>query len=339
MQHWLKSHLIYRRLEMKLQDFSSSLAQPLMDFIKLKQLAGYDYTAQANLLSHFDRYLMDQKYKQSILTEQIALNYLASIKHRSPRSLENVHGLLRIFSRWLFQHSKKSYVLDDFLHKEQAHSRPTYIFDDKQILSILNACDKLPKTTEKVSGIYRTLFSLLYTTGIRIGEALNLNHEDVSTSEKLIHIRKGKFSKERYLVLSPTMSRLLESYSCRCKARGFEQKDDSLFVGMRGRRLIYNSAQAHLKSLLRMAKISDQGKNGPNLYSFRHTFAVHRLLKWYETECDINAKLPFLSTYMGHVNILSTQVYLHATNELLWVGADRFHSLFSKIVNKGEGIQ
>jgi integrase len=68
--------------------------------------------------------------------------------------------------------------------------------------------------------------------------------------------------------------------------------------------------------------------SGPRLHDFRHSFAVHRLFQWYQTEADINAKLPFLSTYMGHVDITSTQVYLQAANELLQAGCDRFYNFF-----------
>lgn len=68
--------------------------------------------------------------------------------------------------------------------------------------------------------------------------------------------------------------------------------------------------------------------NGPNLHSCRHSFAIHRLMKWYKTEKDINSKLPYLSTYMGHVDITSTQDYLQATNELLQEGCKRFHTFF-----------
>ena len=68
--------------------------------------------------------------------------------------------------------------------------------------------------------------------------------------------------------------------------------------------------------------------SGPGLHDFRHTFAVHRLLQWYKSEKDINLKLPYLSTYMGHVDITSTQVYLQVANELLEAGSERFHKFF-----------
>ena len=65
--------------------------------------------------------------------------------------------------------------------------------------------------------------------------------------------------------------------------------------------------------------------NASRLHDLRHSFAVHRLLAWYRDGEDINARLPWLATYMGHVDIRSTQVYLHATTDLLEQVNDRFH--------------
>jgi integrase len=183
------------------------------------------------------------------------------------------------------------------------------------------------------------LLSLLYTTGIRVGEALKLNFGDVFLEENLLHIRKGKFRKERYLILKPSMNKLLCSYLKQYQMIHSHHHEAPLFLGMRGKRLIYNSAQIHFKRVLRLSKLPERGWHGPRLHDLRHTFAVHRLLKWYETEQDINAKLPFLSTYMGHVKINSTQVYIHAVNELLQAGSERFHHLFLNGMNEGGAIQ
>jgi integrase len=190
----------------------------------------------------------------------------------------------------------------------------------------VSSCD-FTQREELVHGLYKTLFSLLYTTGIRIGEALALNYSDYIKDEKLIHIRKGKFRKERYLVLSQSAAKQLNRYLVNYKSLLPLEEESPLFVSTSRKRLIYNSARcAFLKILNKLGIIKKD--SGPKLHSFRHTFAVHRLLQWYKTEEDINAKLPFLSTYMGHVNITSTQVYLEASAELLQPGNERFYLYF-----------
>jgi integrase len=66
-----------------------------------------------------------------------------------------------------------------------------------------------------------------------------------------------------------------------------------------------------------------RGRIGPRPYDFRHAFAVHRLTDWYHKGIDVHARLPWLSAYMGHLNVLGTEVYLHATPELLQVASQR----------------
>ncbi|MDP3843273.1 MAG: hypothetical protein Q8Q81_11890 [Oxalobacteraceae bacterium] len=64
--------------------------------------------------------------------------------------------------------------------------------------------------------------------------------------------------------------------------------------------------------------------------NYRHAFAVHRLTDWYRKGVDIQAKLPWLSAYMGHVDVLGTEVYLAATPELMQFASQRFHGRLQK---------
>ena len=80
-----------------------------------------------------------------------------------------------------------------------------------------------------------------------------------------------------------------------------------------------------MRRLLRQLDLKpSRGRQGPRPYDLRHAFAVHRLTAWYREGVDIHARLPWLSAYMGHVNVLGTEVYLHATPELLQLASDRF---------------
>ncbi|MBA7530610.1 Tyrosine recombinase XerC [subsurface metagenome] len=112
--------------------------------------------------------------------------------------------------------------------------------------------------------------------------------------------------------------------------------DSALFISLNYTRLHYNTAHDTLRTLLKQCEIHTSKGPGPRLHNFRHTFAVHRVLGWYRNGQDVNSLLPALATYMGHVNISSTQVYLQATAELLEEGSNRFLAYFRKnIKNKG----
>jgi len=312
---------------MKTVHFKSSLADEMAHFVKLKQLCGSDYHSSAKLLRRFDTHLVSLAFKGKVLTRQIFQSHFDTINHLCGRGFSNHYSVLQQFSAWLNQSETDSYILEKHSAPERSHSRPAYIFTLDEIKAILeNSCDFIQKQ-EFVPFLYQTLFSLLYSTGIRIGEVLALNHMDYIKDEKLIHIRKGKFRKQRYLVLSHSAANRLDQYLLHYKSLLPLEEDSPLFVNTRRKRLTYNNTYCAFVKILNKSGIIKKD-SGPRLHSFRHTFAVHRLLQWYKTEQDINAKLPFLSTYMGHVDMTSTQVYLEAANELLQTGNERFYLYF-----------
>jgi len=112
--------------------------------------------------------------------------------------------------------------------------------------------------------------------------------------------------------------------------------DAPLFLNERRRRLCHPTVYQTYHKLLRKCGIMHDNRKGPRIHDLRHSFAVHRLLAWYRDGKDVNARLPALATYMGHVNISSTQVYLQPTAELLGEVDRRFHNHYLKhITPKG----
>lgn len=306
--------------------FHSILAPVMSRLVSLKQQSGSTYFGQARLLSYLDQHLVDTGYQETFLTAAIVDDYLATISHLAPRGFSNRYGLIRQFTAFLQLEQEQSYVLPERRVTTRETSRPPYIFTTEEILQLQQACSFSPRE-ESVEGLYCTLFSLLYTTGIRIGEALALRHADYLAAERLLHIRCGKFRKERYVIISVSMAELLESYIHRADV---SEPDTPMFLNTRGNVLSHNSAYRTFRKALTAAGINKRQSISPRLHDLRHTFAVHRLLQWYEQGLDVNARLPHLSTYMGHVDILSTQVYLHPFEKLMAQGTKRFRQFFSK---------
>ena len=313
---------------MKTYDFISSLKDEMMRFIGLKQLSGSDCYAQAKILRYFDRFLCSEGFAGKILTRGIFQSYFNTLVHLHPRTFSNRYSLLRQFSIWLNRTHRSSCILEKRPEGSRYQSRPAYIFCSDEVKAVLSNCHRFSSKEECIENLYLTLFSLLYSTGIRIGEALALNWGDYTPDEKLIHIRKGKFSKQRHLILSRSMAKHLDRYQTIYQSTLLKESDSPLFLNMRGNRLRLHNVHLALKKVLKMSDIEKGKETGPRLHDFHHTFAVHRLLGWYETEKDINSELPFLATYMGHVNINNTRIYLQATSELLQAGCERFHGFF-----------
>jgi integrase len=199
-----------------------------------------------------------------------------------------------------------------------------YILTLEQILNLTAAASSLLPSGSLRPHTYRTLLGLLYSTGIRIGEALALNLEDFREAEERLYIAQGKFRKARWVPLSPSACRALSRYLALRLLRDPQSPDSPLFLNERKRHFAYVTVCKTFGRLLKQCDIPHDKRRGPRLHSLRHTFAVHRLLAWYRDGQDINARLPLLATYMGHVNIESTRVYLRPTAELLGEVSDRF---------------
>jgi integrase len=176
-----------------------------------------------------------------------------------------------------------------------------------------------------------TLIGLLYATGLRIGEALKLTLADVDLRRRLLTVRETKFKKARYVPLSASTTRHLADYLRERKRKGFSLAASArVFVNSAGGP--YGAAGVctiFLQTLRELGLRGPKGKKGPRLHDFRHTFAVNRLLAWYRQGENVSAKMPLLSTYLGHTTVTATEVYLHATAELLENAGKRFHDHFA----------
>ena len=178
---------------------------------------------------------------------------------------------------------------------------------------------------------------LLYSTGIRISEACNLNLESFHPDKQCLYIAQGKFRKARWLPLHDSTHQALEHYIDRRLAKKPNAPDDPLFLHRRGRRLCYATVYYAFRRLLDQCGITGPEHANPRIHDLRHTYAVHRLLAWYRDGQDINARLPILATYMGHVDIRSTQLYLRPTAELLEHVSTRFHDHYLRTIDSKGG--
>jgi integrase/recombinase XerD len=99
--------------------------------------------------------------------------------------------------------------------------------------------------------------------------------------------------------------------------------NDSFFVSLTGRRLIYESVFEVFRDLRKSTGLGAASTTTPRIHDLRHTFAVTVLLGWYRDGGNVAARLPWLSTYLGHHDPRSTYWYLSAAPELLALAADR----------------
>lgn len=315
----------------------SALAPQIERFIDLRRLSGSDYRSQARLLGYFDRFLVEQHVDAACITREICDRYEQSLARLAPRSRSNRFCVVRQFCECLTRTDQVNYVPEPLPVPLSRQAYRAYIFTREQVSALFAAASELPSPESLRPHTYRTLLGLLYSTGVRIGEAMALNIEHFFPDEQRLFIAEGKFRKSRWIVLSASTSRALEGYLDRRIGKGPNGPDAPLLLNERCQRLSHPTVHVTYRKLLNTCGMMRANRKGPRIHDLRHTFAVHRLLAWYRDGKDVNARLPALATYMGHVNIASTQVYLQPTAELLGEVDRRFHDHYlSHLTSKGK---
>lgn len=307
---------------------SSSMAQEITNFITFKRMEGFAYTSQAKSLARFDAFLCEQRFCQTTLNQQIIDAYITQTVNRTPNSRYSTLSIVRVFSRHLNRIYPESYVLHD-LPCNRASLPRWYLYSSEDIAALLRHAKTLGPAGSLRPHCFHTLVGLLYVTGLRISEALALNLGDLDPSSRLLFVRKGKLDKKRYVVLHPTAMRAIEEYLV--KRNAFEPSGDSspLFLSRSGKRLDYDLAAKTFRRMTRLCKIGPDSPKPPRLHDLRHSYACNCVFRWYQEGADVNSKLPILATSMGHVNVESSQIYLHVTSRLLKQAAQRFQGTFT----------
>jgi integrase len=199
-----------------------------------------------------------------------------------------------------------------------------YVLTEADIRTLLRLAASLDRSAFRAR-LYRTLLLLLYCTGLRFGEALRLRLCDVDLDDAILFVAESK-GRARWVPFHRSLAREIERYLLERQAyvNAATRPDDRLFVGCNKARLPMSTAHHTLCALFRRAGLKpDSGRVGPRPTDLRHTFAGQRLERWCRRGVDSHARLPWLSAYMGHDNILGTERYLHATPPLLTLAAHR----------------
>ncbi|WP_284284101.1 tyrosine-type recombinase/integrase [Mesorhizobium amorphae] len=203
-----------------------------------------------------------------------------------------------------------------------------YVYSTDELRRLLEATSTLRTGYSRhVPAMYRTMILLLYGTGMRIGEALRLTFQDVDLVEKVITIHCTKFYKTRLVPIGPKLSGELAAHFERRGLLPMPQGNAAPLFASRGiRGWTYQSVVTMFQHVRRAAGIERPigEPRPPRIHDLRHTAAVHRVVAWYQSGQDVQRLLPQLATFLGHIDIQSTQRYLQMTPELLEAASQRF---------------
>jgi integrase len=262
----------------------------------------------------------------------MARKWLAKKAHESAQTQRLRITLVRQFSGFLRRLGYSAYVPDSTLAARNRSSFVPRMLTDEELRKFFHAVDALEPTARSPLRhlIMPEVFRLLYGCGFRVSEVLKLRVRDVDLDQGIITVRQGKFRKDRLVPPALPLVNRLQKYAGRFENR---PADAFFFPGPGEGPFSLRTVYTLFRQLLLKCGIPHAGRGkGPRIHDARHLFAVRVLRRWYQAGEDLDAKLPLLATYLGHVNLSATQHYLHLTAELFPEITARADAAFGDVI-------
>lgn len=298
----------------------SPLRQYLRDYLAVRRALGFKLNRAEKVLEQFVTYVEARGERHLCISTMLAWAALPANTHRN--WLAKRLSLVRGFARHLHAIDSANEVPPaDLLPWQRCRATP-YLYSDSELARLTAAAQSLQTPYRVLT--YQTFIGLLAVTGMRVGEALALNRNDIDVTQGVLTVWLTKFGKSRELPVHPSTVEALGRYLGHRDRPRTAASVPAIFVSCVGTRLLYANVLRTFQQLLRRAGITRRSAAcRPRIHDLRHRFAVRTMLDAYHQGEDPEARLAILSTYLGHVNPKATYWYLSGTPELLQLAADR----------------
>jgi integrase len=310
---------------------SENLEMAVEGFLAHKRGIGRKYHSEEHELRLLLRFAGEHRARRlDQLNPALLEEFLASRPRSRPRSFNHLLGVVAGLLDWAVTRELLEASPLQVRRRRVTSSRVPFLFDASQARCLLKAAATLPDNSRaRLRGpTYHAIFALCYGLGLRAGEACGLRLSDVDIDRRLLVVRGGKFGKSRLVPHGPRIAGLVAEQVERRRADGKATAPDAPLFSFDGKRCVHPGTASqtfhHLVPDLDLAV--PEGVSPPTLHSLRHSFAVGCLLRWYREGLDPQDKLHQLSTFMGHVDPVSTAVYLTITPQLLTEASRRFEA-------------
>ena len=298
-------------------------------YLELRRSLGAILKSAEYALNRFDLYLSHSFPDIKIATRPMIVDYFQTFNHVQAATLYQHFMHVRQFCRYLFQLNSHSYIPETRLIQRGQTLRLPHIYSPGEVTGLIKLARTLTPHSSLRPHTYSTLIPLLWVSGLRIREALKLNLADVDIENAVLNIRESKFFKSRLVPLTLSSASALETYRRLRAEHGYDQRPEApFFVNNNGRGCSHSIVGVTFRRLIQQLGIRTIQGNIPRLHDFRHTFATRYLNEIYQNGKNPNTSLPLLATYLGHVKISCTQIYLHPSTGLLAIAGQRFFEHF-----------
>jgi integrase/recombinase XerD len=295
----------------------NSLKQAVKEYLCTRRALGFKLRDAGRLLADFVAY-MARKHA-SYITQPLALAWAKQPSRVQPAEWARRLSIVRTFARYRSATDPRTQVPPPGLLPYRPQRARPYLYTDREIRELLHAALRLPGNNELRPWTYYCLFGLLSVTGLRLGEARNLQLDDVDLDAAVLTVRGTKFGKSRLVPLHASTCKVLAAYIGRRERTWAARSVSSyLFLSNWGNRLDNGDIHRTFYALSRQIGLrGPTDSHGPRLHDMRHRFASRTLLRWYHSGEDAERRMPILSAYLGHVHCSDTYWYLNAMPELM----------------------
>jgi integrase len=289
------------------------LRQALQDYLRIRRRLGFELKATERQLEQFVAFL-EQAGAQRI-TSELAVMWARVPLDAHPHRWSQRLSMVRCFARYVATLDPASEIPStDLLAARRPRVAP-YIYSPAEISALIEAAGQLTPPLRAAS--YRTVIGLMATTGLRLGEALALDRQDVDLKDGALHVR-ARQTRQREVPLHPTATTALREYARQRDRHRPHLQSPAFFLNPRGGRLAASEFNHRFAKLIRQVGLEGAGERArPRPHDLRHTMAVRTLLDWIQAGEDVDRRMPELSTFLGHLQPESTYWYLQAVPELM----------------------
>lgn len=292
------------------------------DYLRLRRGLGFKLAFAGHVLPQFVAYLTG--IGSSSITVDAAIAWAGLPPGVKPISLSHRLGAVRQFAKYVATIDPATEIPPCGVWPSTSPRPTPYVWSPADIGRLLDAARHMVSPLRAVT--HEALFGLLASTGMRIGEAINLTIDDVDLAAGVVTIRHTKFGRSRLVPLHDTTTRALADYATTRKRLCPIPNPATFFVSSTGTPLMHGTVQTVFHTLTTELGLRTSDCR-PRIHDLRHAFAVRTLIDWHQSGVDIGGRIPVLSTYLGHVNPAGTYWYLTAVPELMDVAAQRLNTI------------
>jgi integrase len=289
------------------------------EYLALRRALGFKLYHQTWFLPDFVAFLA--AHGSSVITTELAVRWAQQPPGASPRWWAKRLSAVRCFAKHHRAFDPRTEVPPPDLIPYRAERRTPHLYTEGEIAALMREARRLSAPLR--SATYATLIGLLAATGMRVGEAIALNDEDIDWPRSLLTVRHAKFQKSRHVPVHESTLAALQTYAVRRDRLRPHRHCSSFFVSGVGTRVLHQNFHHEFLRLVQRVGLGSGREHRPRLHDLRHAFALKTVRDWYRAGVDVERRLPWLSTYLGHVNPTSTYWYLTAAPELLGLAGKR----------------